>query len=333
MKLPEKTTLNIIQLRELVSAFQKSRIVLTAFELGIFTSLGNEFRTSFEVAHLLNSRPRATDRLMNALCSLGLLNKENNLFSNTEMGKQFLVNGAPDYQSGLNHSLHLWNSWSQLTEVIQTGKPAADKVIGDRGQNWVEGFIEAMNNRGKMIAPQVIEQLDFTKVKRVLDIGGGSGIFTITMVKSNPGLEGVVFDIPEVVPLTNKYIAAAGLTNRITTMSGDMKTSEFGQNFDMIFLSAIIHMLSPSECQQLINKCSKALNSGGQLVIRDYLMDDTRTEPTQGAIFAINMLVGTDEGDTYTENEVKDWMKNAGFVEFRRFDPMMDSAVMIGYKL
>jgi cyclopropane fatty-acyl-phospholipid synthase-like methyltransferase len=153
-----------------------------------------------------------------------------------------------------------------------------------------------------------------------LDVGGGSGAYAIAFAQAQPGLEVVVFDLPNVVPLTQGYVAAAGLSDRITTQSGDYNVNELGAGFDLAFLSAIIHANSPEQNRALLVRCARALNPGGQVVIQDFIMDEDRTTPAFGALFALNMLVGTSGGDTYTEAEVNGWLEACGFTDFRRME-------------
>jgi SAM-dependent methyltransferase len=321
------------QLMELVSAFRISRIILSAYELDIFTILADHPLASVEVAANLKMDPRATDRFMNAVVSIGLLTKTAGRFQNTAFSAKYLVKGEPDCLESLGHQVNVWRTWHTLTEAVRAGKSVAvDEPIGDREDAWLEPFIAAMHVRGVPQSKEVADMIDFSGVRSILDVGGGSGAFTFEFVRRCGNAKGVVFDLPAVVPLTQKYIAKAGMEKIVTTLPGDYLLDEFGSGYDLIFVSAVIHINSPEENEKLIRKCASALNPHGQLVILDHLMNDDRTEPAVGAIFALNMLVGTFHGDTYTETEVRNWMSDAGLKELVRKDSKQGTSLLTGRK-
>jgi SAM-dependent methyltransferase len=321
------------ELIEMVNAFRISKIILSAYELGIFTILKDQIFTSAELAEKMKLNGRSADRFMNALVSIGLLKKTAGQFSNTLFSSKFLVQGEPSYLAGLSHQIHLWKTWSTLTDAVREGTTVAvEEPIGERGEEWLASFIAAMHSRGVPQAKEVADLLDFSDVQSILDVGGGSGAFTFEFIRRCTNGKAVVFDLPAVVPITQNYIRKAGFENSVKTLPGDYLTNDFGSGYDLIFVSAVIHINSPEENELLIRKCSEALNSQGQLVILDHFMSDDRTEPFAGAIFALNMLVGTKHGDTYTENEVRSWMLDAGLKEIIRKDSEQGTSLMIGRK-
>ena len=154
----------------------------------------------------------------------------------------------------------------------------------------------------------------------------------MAFVRAKAGTRAVVLDLPQVTVLAKKYIKGQNLQNKITTKTGDYRTGSFGKGFDLVFLSAIIHINSPKENIKLIKKASGALNPGGQLVISDFIMDRDRTSPFFGALFALNMLVVTDKGDTYTQSEVTSWMKASGLKNTIRKDTKFGTTLIIARK-
>ena len=313
-------------------AFQQSRVFLTAFELGIFTALGDEDKSSEEVAVETEADPRAVDRLLNALCVTGAVIKNNGMYRNSKPAAQFLVQGKPDYQAGMMHAVHLWDSWSRLTESVRNGGPIEQSHLDKRDSEWFEPFIAAMHNRAIKEAPGLVGQIDLSNVEKLLDVGGGSGAYSMAFVKASDRIIATIFDLPNVVKLTRKYIKEAGLEERIHTVPGDYNTDELGKGYDMAFLSAIIHSNSPDQNIALFKKVSSALNRGGRIVVSDFIMNDDRTSPAFGAFFSLNMLVNTGSGDTYTESEIKDWMEQAGmsFVERKE---TASTGLIIGRKI
>lgn len=179
----EKTAIKYTpeSIREFINHFQKSRILLTAFELDIFTYLEKTPRTSDAVAKRIKADSRATDRLMNAVCAIGFLEKREDKFYNTEEASTYFVKGKPGYMSGLMHTVNLWQTWSTLTQAVINGKTVSDrpKNIDNRENKWLEAFIEAMHYRAKKQATDIVAKIDLIGVNHVLDLGGGSGAFAM----------------------------------------------------------------------------------------------------------------------------------------------------------
>ena len=314
-------------------SFHRSRILLTAYELDLFTTLGESSKSAKDVADSIGTDERATERLMNALCAIGMLNKNESMFSNTPESSQFLVKGKKSYINGLMHTTHLWDAWGTLTEAVRNGTSVIAQHINDRGEDWLTAFIAAMHERASMQAKGIVSLIDFTDVSTILDVGGGSGAYSMAFVNVKDNIVATVFDLPNVISLTRDYIKGEGLADKIDTIVGDYTTDDLGSGFDLIFLSAIIHSNSYKENMSLIEKCFKALNPNGQVVVQDFIMSEDRTAPTFGAIFSLNMLVATSSGDTYTESEVKRWMEEAGLSGIIKKDTGMGTSLMIGRKI
>jgi hypothetical protein len=305
-------------IREIAASFQKSRILLTGCELDLFTHIDEAGSSVPQLAARLHLNENACRRLLNALVSLGFLTKEKELFFNTPESSAFLSKKSPDFLGGLMHSNHLWNTWSHLTKVVKTGVPAHREEIGDRGDDWLFAFINAMHDRAKKQAPRQLSGIDLSQVDSMLDVGGGSGAFSMEFMNRKPEIEATVFDLPQVVPITREFIQKEGYADRIVTFAGDYTVDALPEGFDLVFLSAILHSNSPEVNQDLLKKCFSALNQNGTIVIQDWVMNNDRTEPAAGAIFSINMLVGTEAGDCYTEQEVTDMLHAAGFQHISR---------------
>jgi SAM-dependent methyltransferase len=270
---------------------------------------------------------------MNALAAIGLLAKEEGRFRNSPSASRFLVPSSPDYMSGLMHTVHLWDTWGTLTKAVRLGSsvPAEQQHKADP-TIWTEAFIAAMNDRARKQAPVVAAQMNLREGMRVLDVGGGSGAFAMAFVRARKNLTATVFDLPQVLPLTERYVSAEGLLERIDLVAGDYTTDELPAGYDLVFLSAIIHSNSPDENRTLFGKCARALNPKGYLVVQDFIMDENRTDPPAGALFALNMLVGTASGDTYRESELRDWMNEAGLSDINTVETPFGTAQIRGRK-
>ncbi len=325
--------MNPNKIREFASSFQKSRILLSGFELDIFTNVDESGTSGTQIANKLHLDEHACERLLNALVSLGFLTKQGQLFYNTTESFTFLSKKSSEYLGGLMHSNHLWNTWSNLTKVVKSGISAHPAEINERGDDWLFPFINAMHDRAKKQAPQQLANIDLSSVKSTLDIGGGSGAYSMEFVSKKPEIEATVFDLPNVVPITIKFLEIEGFSGKIKTCSGDYTMDDLPKGFDLVFLSAIIHSNSFEINQNLIKKCFNSLNKNGRIVIQDWIMNNDRTYPTAGAVFAINMLVGTESGDCFTEQEVTEMLNVSGFKNISRKEFETGLSQVTAYKI
>jgi predicted O-methyltransferase YrrM len=304
--------------------------LLTAFELGLFTALGDARKTSAEVAAALATGPRATDRLMNALTVIGLLEKEGERFANAPAAARYLVEGEPDYMAGLMHAVNLWDSWSTLTAAVRAGTSVYERPGDEAGERRTEAFIAAMHYGASRRAERLVAMLELDGVARVLDVGGGSGAYAMAFVRAREGLTATVVDLPRVTPLTRRYVAEAGLSQKTEVVERDAVDEALPRGYDLVFMSQLLHSNSPKENVALIANGAASLNAGGRLVVQDFVVDEGRAGPPAAVIFALNMLVATEAGDTYTESEIRGWMAAAGLADVERVDTDYETTLMIG---
>jgi predicted O-methyltransferase YrrM len=319
-------------IRELANSFRESRTLLTAFELKIFTVLNKHMMTSDEVAQKINANQRSTDRLMNALCAMGILKKIHGKFYNTDLASKYLVEGKPEFMGGLYHTNNLWDTWSNLTDSVIKGSSFISNQNKTEKDDWVKYFIGAMHYRGVNQGKILAMMIDLTNVKRMLDVGGGSAAFSMEFVKRNPAINAVVLDLPHVIPITKEYVSESGLSDKINFLEGDYLIRDFEGSYDLILLSAIVHINNYEQNKMLIKKCSDSLNKNGMIIISDFVMNDDRTKPYHGALFSLNMLVGTANGDTFTEGEIKEWFGSAGLSKIERKNTSFGTDLMVAVK-
>ena len=306
-------------------AFQESRVLLTALELDVFAALG-EGASAPELSSQLATDARATEILLNALVAVGALLKRDGVFRCTEESKALATARA-----GLLHMVHLWDTWSTLTECVRSGKATVTRGPESFPEARTRAFIAAMHARARDNAGETARLSGIRDAKHMLDVGGGSGAYSIAFAKACPALHAEILDLGAVVPLAEEYILEAGLQDRVRVRPGDMRTADFGEGYDLVLLSAVCHMWGEDDNRALIKRCARALVPGGHLVIREFILNEDRTAPPFAAIFAINMLVGTEHGNTYTEGEYRTWMTEAGLGAIVRPNPQGD--VLVAAKL
>jgi cyclopropane fatty-acyl-phospholipid synthase-like methyltransferase len=199
-----------------------------------------------------------------------------------------------------------------------------------RDDDWTEAFIAAMHHYAQARAPHVVQAVGVQGARRMLDVGGGSGAYSIAFAQANEMLQVELLDLPEVLPIAQRHIEVAGLGQRIKTRAGDLRTDLLGKGFDLILVSAICHMLGPDGNRDLLRRCHAALAPEGRVVISDFILDADKTAPKHAALFALNMLVGTREGSTYSEEEYSEWLREAGFRNVQRVRLPGPAHLMVG---
>jgi precorrin-6B methylase 2 len=315
-----------------IRAFQESRVLLTAVELDLFSAVG-QGATAAEVASRLQTDERASEMLMNALVALGMLQKKKGVFRNRQLAAQYFTQGSPDnLRLAMMHTAYLWERWSTLTERVRTGNSQERASGGERDRHWTEAFIAAMDRNVVERAPLVMKAVHTSGVRRMLDVGGGSGGYSIAFAKASPQLHAEVLDLPAVLPLTEQYIEKSGLSERVKTRAGDLQSDEFGHDYDLVFVSAICHMLGPAENQDLFKRCFAALAIGGRIVVQDFILKSDKTAPCRAALFALNWLVVTRNGNNYSADEYSTWLGGAGFQDIRHVLLSGSTDLMIGSK-
>ncbi len=315
-------------LYQMVRGYMPSRCILTALELDIFTAIG-EGATAAQLASKIDTNTRATEILLNALVAIGLLAKHGEQYRNTNESERFFTQGSKDnHRSGLLHVANIWHHWSTLTEVVRTGRRIP--VAGDGTAQWTHDFIAAMQHNARDRAPFVVKALGTEGVHRILDLGGGSGFYSIAFAKASSETKCEILDLPEIVPLTCEYVAKAGLSSQIVVRAGDMLHDNLGSGYDLIMLNAICHMFSEKQNMDLFRRACLALAPQGRMAVQDFILDPGKTGPKHAALFSVNMLVGTDAGTSYSEPEYSSWMKEAGCSEIHRIDMVGPSDLIIG---
>lgn len=293
--------------------FMRSRVVLTAAELNLFTRLDGQPKTAASLAEELEADRRATERLLDALVALGLLGKAEGRYRLSAAAAVLSSRHPESARPLLLHLAHLWGEWSQLTETVRQGSNPRRRASTDPAEGRLEAFIQAMRVNARKLSEEMAGAYDFGRFRRLLDIGGGPGTYTNAFLRRHAGLRGVLFDLPQVIALARENLAADGLLDRVELVPGDFYRDELPGGCDGAWLSAIVHQNSPEQNLDLFRKIHRALAPGGVLLIRDHVMEADRTRPVQGTLFALNMLVVTEAGDTYTYEELARGLREAGF--------------------
>lgn len=292
-----------------VSAFRESRIILTAVELDIFSKVGSGTTSEKLTKEIGAKSARDVEILLNALTALGLLIKDGDIYRNTDFSENFLTSRSNlPLRESLLHSSHLWHSWSELTSIIIHGRKKRKR----RSKEGASAFISAMQVSGMMRAPYLWDVIKPSS-GTLLDVGGGSGIYSIEFVRRVPDGSATVLEVPEVAPITKRYLKASGVSSRVKVKVGDIFSARFKETYDFVLLSSLLHIYGGEENIKILRNCRNALKIGGKVIIHDFILEDSKTEPYQAVIFSVNMLVNTERGASHSKREYFEWLKEAGF--------------------
>ncbi len=285
--------------------WQEAIVLGCAKREGILEAVADESRSANEVANQLGMSSRAVYALLSALSELGVLTEDGNRFLLLgEHRGPLLDRSHPEYAGGLIvHRFELIRKWGRMPEILKTGSPIDDESV--QGPEGKETFIYSMRRLAKPGVRTVAELLlsRLPENPHILDVGGGPGTYAEAFTEG--GAQVTVFDLPEVIELMSKHLAAAG----ISTLGGDFNEGLPDGPFDAAYLGSVSHIYGPNENRALIKSVAGSLSPGGLIAIRDFI----RGVSKGAALFAVNMLINTESGNTYSEEEYKEWLSAAGF--------------------
>lgn len=302
-------------LHDLGVSYWRACVLHTAVKLKVFTELADETLDALQIARRIETEPRATELFLNAAASLGLLTKEADRFKNTSFSKEYLDERSPDFQGNIiYHFSHMYNAWGRLDEAVRTGQSIVKRE--DRNEEVTRQFLLGMHNLAVRGAKVLSDQLDLSSHHRLLDLGGGPGTYSLYFCLNNPNLSALVFDLPDTEKVAREKAESFGLTDRVRFSPGDFHKDSLPDGpFDVVFMSHILHGSSFEKCASLIKKVYPVLKPGGEIIVQEFVLDEEKTSPTFAAIFALNMLIHTPGGRTFSYAEIKRWLEDAGFVD------------------
>jgi ubiquinone/menaquinone biosynthesis C-methylase UbiE len=275
--------------------------------------------------------------IANALVALGLLAKQDGRYALTPESDTFLVSTKPSFQGGIFRHIdtQLIPKWLHLNDVVRTGRPPAGVNQEGPGSAFFEQFVEdifPMSYAAARVLGQSLNLAAASAPVRVLDLAAGSGVWGIALAQQSPQVRVTAVDWPGVLPVTRRVAAKHGVVDRFAFVEGDINTTDFGKGHTLATLGHILHSEGEAKGRPLLKKVFDALAPGGTIAIAEFLVNDDRTGPANATIFAVNMLVNTDEGDTFSAAEISAWLRDAGFDSPRTLDAPGPSPLVLATK-
>jgi ubiquinone/menaquinone biosynthesis C-methylase UbiE len=322
------------RLMRLIMGFRESKILLVANDLDLFSELSKGARTVESLAKINDLDARALEILMNALTAMGVISQKDGFYSNQEIAEKYLVKGQPDYLGQFFKFLNLcWDRWSNLAKTLKPGyAPVPTSSSIKEELQFSQAFIWGMDNIAAERAKRIAQMLDFGAVRRMLDLGGGAATYSIAFAEQNPRLNAVVLDLPSALSVARENIQIHGLSNRIHTLEGSYWDLDYGSDYDVVWISQVIHSLNESQAFSLIRKSVQALSSNGRLIVHDSFLAEDHASPYYAALFSALMLSLSDGGRCYDFNEIREWLAQVGLINIQRIELDAESEMAIGIK-
>jgi len=313
-------------------------ILATAARHRIFDVLEKGPKTAAEIASLTGTNERGVRSVVNALVGLQFLAKHGkDRYGLTPESASFLVSGKPGYLGIMMQHVgrDLVPHWLELPDAVQHGRPVRPFNQEKEGAEFFEQLVVGLFALSHTAAQMVGKALSVGSAQRplkILDIGAGSGVWGIGIAQQSPGSTITAVDWPNVLEVTKRFAAEHGMADRFSYISGDMSKVDFGAGHDVAILGHILHSEGEQNSRELLKKIANALAPGGRIAIAEFLVNDDRTGPPMGLFFAINMLVNTDDGDTFSFEEISQWLAEAGFTNPRKIEPGGPASVIVAQR-
>ena len=322
----------------MMRGYRDAQILLTANQLGIFRHLADAPRRAAELAALTNSHPEALRRLLNAAAGLGLLTRQDDLYSNSKLAEACLVENGPFFLGNMAWLEQAgYERWGRLPEAVRSGHwPAPNRDMEDR-TNWVRNFELAIYDLARISAPTIAENLELPTDRplRLIDIGGGHGGYSMALARRYPNMTATVFELPAAAEVAREIVEAEGMSGRVMVRSGDFQKDDLGSDYDVALIFGVLVSETDEGKSALLRKTHAALSPGGLVVIRETWLDpEDPAKSPEAAFFSLHTLLANAVGDVATMDQMQAWLVEAGFegTDFIDLPERTGSSLCVGRK-
>jgi ubiquinone/menaquinone biosynthesis C-methylase UbiE len=331
---PEPPEPNLGTLAEMNFSMAANRVLAAGVQLGVFSQIASGRATAEEIAAGIESSERGTRMLLDALTAFRLLSKKDGRYQLSPVAAQHLVKESPDYTGFALEKDLLWESWGHLTEAVRSGKPFRTGEARERAEEFFPTLVRTLHITNREPARRLAKVLtSASQPVHAVDVACGSGVWGIELAQADPRVSVTAQDFPKVLDLTRQYLKRHGVEERFHFLPGDLKEVDFGEGrFDLAILGNICHSEGEQASRNLFLRLHRALRLGGRLAVIDMQPNEDRAGPVYPLVFALNMLVNTDHGNTYTLNEYTQWLNAAGYARVETADIGLHSPAIIAYR-
>jgi SAM-dependent methyltransferase len=330
----KKNSSEISEFLEIISGYQRSRVLFTLIELEIPTLLKGKKFTAKHLAKRLKIHPMAMERFLNAGVSINILNKKNDKFFNSKFAENHLVKGAEFYLGGSikRHRERSYAVWENLTDALRNWKygETASKNPEDEDQG-AEAMTE-QHNLALLHGFELAKAFDFTKFTRILDVGGGTGAMSIALCQSYPKLEAIVFELPQNIKIADDFVKQRKLNKRVKTVGGDFQKDDLPENFDAVLLANFVAVADAKSNIKLLKQIYEKLPAGGVCILSGWIIDDSHLAPQTSVLFCLEDICWNAPDVERSFKIYKSWLKEAGFKNIKSQSYLEPTRMIYGYK-
>jgi 3-hydroxy-5-methyl-1-naphthoate 3-O-methyltransferase len=318
-------------------AARGSQALVAGVELDVFSLIADGKRTANKIARSASATERGTEHLLDVLVGLGYLKKKGREYRLRPVAERFLVRGKEEYIGGFVYETKMtWSGWSQLTDVIRSGKPVKAVDTDKGGREFFPQLVEAifpLSFGAARAAVASLSEKSRRRIKSILDVAAGSAAWSLAFAQSLPDARVTAVDYPEVTPVARRFAERFGVADRYDYVEGNLREIDFGRDrYDLVILGHVIHSEGEEWGKKLVGKSFAALKEGGFLLVAEIIPNDARTGPTVPLLFGLNMLVHTEQGDVFTMREYQKWLKDAGFKKVTIIEAPAPSPLILARK-
>ena len=338
MEHPNLDGLTPDRIMQLAWGYAPPLILQAALHHHVFDVLDSGPMTIQELENATGASSRGLSAILHALVALDFLTKDPwERFALTPESSTFLVSTKASFQGGiLQHcSQQLIPAWLSINDVVASGSPAVAVNQEKSGENFFHKFVEDLFPLSYPAACLLAKEFkipDHQDPFTVLDLAAGSGVWGIALAQQSDMVKVTAVDWPGVIWVTRRTVTRLGLAKRFRFVAGDLLDVDFGEGYQAATLGHILHSEGEQRSRDLLHKVYHSLAMGGRIAIAEFLVDDTKTYPLSSALFAVNMLVNTDYGDTYSFGEIRDWLSDVGFIDIQEFEAPGPSPLILAKK-
>lgn len=335
---PQQSQVTPERIMQMAWGYVPPLVLEAAIRHRVFDVLDAGPKNIAEVEKATGASARGLAAVMNALVGLNFLSKdESGCYALTAESSAFLVSTKPSFQGGMikHCSEQLIPRWLHINQVVATGNPVTPVNVEASGGEFFHEFVLDIFPMSYPAAQALAAHLNYGNsgsALKVLDLAAGSGVWGIAQAQSSPRVHVTAVDWPEVIGITKKTSAGFGLADRFSFVEGDLLSADFGSGYHLATLGHILHSEGAERSQKLLAKTFNAIASGGNIAIQEFLVNKDRTGPVNGLFFAVNMLVNTQHGDTFSFEEISAWLEDAGFVNTRLLESPGPSPLILATK-
>lgn len=324
------------RIMQLSTAYWDSQLLLSANRIGLFSLIEQGHHSAAEIAAATGLAEHPAGLFLRALVALGLLQLTESGFDNTPAGRAMLVEGGDAFMgNSFSYVDDLYGVWGQLEQALREDRPQLPPAdyLGDDPER-TRHFVYAMHDRALGTARTLVDLVDLSGCRSLLDVGGGPGTYSALLVRRYPELRSQVLELPGVAAIAENILADMGVADRVNTLHGNYHDTDFPDDCDVILISGVFHRENPAGCRALIDKAFAALPVGGQLIVADVMTDASGCQPPLAALFGLNMLLTAEEGTVHSDADVSGWLNSAGFesIGVQLFPPPMPHRVVTGIR-